>query len=379
VVDTVRELGWSIALSVPATQVKGPLSRSLPYVIGAAVISLLGGLALGAIFARRIAEPVQALSESAKALGEGRPLPPPAALAIVELDTVDQDLQRAADLLRERARERDRVEAELRDRDEFLHEQAELLRQSEERLRRQADELEQQLLASGRLVAVGELTASMAHEFNNPLGIILGFAQGMLAEMDPNDPNYRHVEIIAEETQRCEKLVQDLLEFGRPRSAEFAPVEVRPIVERTFDLVSSRAAKNNVQTEAQIADALPPIHADARQIQQLLLNLSLNAIDAMPRGGTLAVGAAPDDGAVVISVRDTGIGIESDMIRKIFQPFVTANKRRGLGLGLPICDRIAKTHRGTIEVKSQPGAGTTFTIRLPITRESASSDLSEAK
>src|SRR5262249_53274458 len=128
------------------------------------------------------------------------------------------------------------------------------------------------------------------------------------------------------------------------------------------------------ETVVRIADDLPPIHADARQIQQLLLNLSLNAIDAMPRGGgTLTIAAARDSGAVVITVRDTGIGIEPEMVRKIFQPFVTANKRRGLGLGLPICDRIAQTHRGTIAVESQPGAGTTFTVRLPAA-EGVSSD-----
>jgi signal transduction histidine kinase len=137
-----------------------------------------------------LADPIRKLAQSAKALGEGRLSEAPPALAIVELNDVSQNLQRAAELLREQSRVRDRIEAELRDRDEFLERQAQLLRNSEEVLRRQAGELEQQLLASGRLVAVGELTASMAHEFNNPLGIILGFAQGLLAEMDPTDANF---------------------------------------------------------------------------------------------------------------------------------------------------------------------------------------------
>src|SRR6185503_1792656 len=113
------------------------------------------------------------------------------------------------------------------------------LRQSEEHLRHQAQELEQQLLASGRLVAVGELTASMAHEFNNPLGIILGFAQGLLASMDAGDPDYHHVQIIAEEATRCEKLVQELLEFGRPKSADFALTDVEQIVQKTLDLMQN--------------------------------------------------------------------------------------------------------------------------------------------
>jgi PAS domain S-box-containing protein len=240
------------------------------------------------------------------------------------------------------------------------------LRQSEENLRNQAQELERQLLASGRLVAVGELTASMAHEFNNPLGIILGFAQGLMASLDPADPHYHHVEIIAEEAKRCEKLVQELLEFGRPKNAEFAPTNVEEIVRRTIDLVQPHASKNGVETEAKIAGLLPRICADAQQLQQVLLNLSLNAVDAMPKGGTLTLGATVSDGnEITLTVADSGIGIDADVLPRIFQPFFTSKKRRGLGLGLPICDRIVKAHGGKIEVKSSPGQGTAFEIHLP--------------
>jgi PAS domain S-box-containing protein len=243
------------------------------------------------------------------------------------------------------------------------------LRQSEESLRNQAQELEQQLLASGRLVAVGELTASMAHEFNNPLGIIMGFAQGLLADMNPDDAHYNHVQIIAEEAKRCERLVQELLEFGRPKNAEFAPTDVEEIIRRTSDLVQNHAAKNHVKTVLQFDGdgKLPRIHADAQQLQQVLLNLSLNAVDAMPKGGTLTVGAAIGDGnQMTLSVADDGIGIDADVLPKIFQPFFTSKKRRGLGLGLPICARIVKAHGGRIEVSSRPGQGTLFRIILPV-------------
>ncbi|HZD40278.1 MAG TPA: ATP-binding protein, partial [Terriglobales bacterium] len=238
------------------------------------------------------------------------------------------------------------------------------LRQSEEHLRTQAHELEQQLLASGRLVAVGELTASMAHEFNNPLGIILGFAQGLLASMDPSDTHYHHVQIIVEEANRCERLVQELLEFGRPRSTNFVPSDVAQILQKAVDLVKPRAGKNGVEINLQIGGQLPPIHADAQQLQQVLLNLSLNALDAMPKGGTLTFGASHSDGHLTITVADTGIGIDKEALPRIFQPFFTSKKRRGLGLGLPICDRIVKSHGGTIEVNSEAGQGTTFKIHL---------------
>jgi signal transduction histidine kinase len=241
------------------------------------------------------------------------------------------------------------------------------LRQSEEHLRNQAQELEQQLLASGRLVAVGELTASMAHEFNNPLGIILGFAQGLLTNMDPSDSNYHHVQIIAEEARRCERLVQELLEFGRPKNAEFALVDMKQIIYKTLDLVQNHAAKNHVETVTQIDDQLPAIRADPQQLQQVLLNLCLNAVDAMPKGGTLTVGITADHSSqLTITVADTGIGIDAEVLPRIFQPFFTSKKRRGLGLGLPICDRIVKSHSGRIEVSSELGRGTLFKIYLPM-------------
>ncbi|MGH7875469.1 MAG: ATP-binding protein [Candidatus Binatia bacterium] len=241
------------------------------------------------------------------------------------------------------------------------------LRQSEEHLRNQAQQLEQQLLASGRLVAVGELTASMAHEFNNPLGIILGFAQGLLATMDSADANYHHVQIIAEEAKRCEKLVQELLEFGRPKSAEFALTDVEQIIRKTVDLIQTHASKNHVETATRVGNGLPPIHADPQQLQQVLLNLSLNAVDAMPKGGTLTVTAAANGSdEMTLTVSDTGIGIDADVLPRIFQPFFTSKKRRGLGLGLPICDRIVKSHGGKIAVESAPGQGTSFVIHLPL-------------
>jgi len=243
----------------------------------------------------------------------------------------------------------------------------EALRRSEERLRNQAQELEQQLMASGRLVAVGELTASMAHEFNNPLGIILGFAQGLLSGMDPSEENYRHVQIIAEEAKRCEKLVQELLEFGRPKSADFALTRIDEIIHKTIDLVKGHAAKNHVETVTTIEEDLPRLYVDAQQVQQVILNLCLNAVDAMPTGGKLTVGAARDStDRITITVSDTGYGIDAETARKIFQPFFTAKKRRGLGLGLSICDRIVKAHGGRITVNSKPGEGTIFAVLLPL-------------
>jgi PAS domain S-box-containing protein len=246
------------------------------------------------------------------------------------------------------------------------------LRQSEEKLRRQAQELEQQLIASGRLVSLGEITASMAHEFNNPLGIVMGFTQDLMSETDPSHPHYRSLKIIDEESKRCEKIIRDLLQFARPKSADFCPTDVKQIVEKTLGLVANHLYKQKIEAITQLEEDLPKIYADPQELEQVLVNLYFNAIDAMPDGGALTVGAKLSLGApgvpqeVVITVSDTGFGIAPEDLPKIFQPFFTARKKSGLGLGLPICDRIIKNHGGRIKVESQPGQGTTFEIYLPV-------------
>jgi PAS domain S-box-containing protein len=246
----------------------------------------------------------------------------------------------------------------------------EALRESEERLRQQAHELEQQLIMSGRLVSLGEVTASMAHEFNNPLGIIMGFVEDMLSDTAPTDPNYRALQIIDEESKRCRQIVRDLMEYARPRAAEFCSTSITEAIEKTLQLVENRLYKQKVTVEKKLEPDLPRIQADSPQLEQVLVNLYLNAIDAMPDGGKLMVEArmVQPDGATpftLITVADNGFGIAETDLPKIFQPFFTAKKRRGMGLGLPVCQRIVKNHGGRIEVQSEPGQGATFKIYLP--------------
>jgi PAS domain S-box-containing protein len=247
------------------------------------------------------------------------------------------------------------------------------LRESEEKLRQQAQELEQQLIMSGRLVSLGEVTASMAHEFNNPLGIIMGFVEDLLSSTDPAHPNYRALQIIDEESKRCRQIVRDLMEYAQPRSTDFASTSIPDVIERTLQFVENRLYKQKVAVEKTFAPDLPRIQADSRQLEQVFVNLYLNAIDAMPEGGKLRVDAkiAESDGVApvaVMTVADSGFGIEEVDLPKIFQPFFTAKKRRGMGLGLPICQRIVNNHGGRIEVESQRGTGTTFKIYLPLGR-----------
>jgi PAS domain S-box-containing protein len=254
----------------------------------------------------------------------------------------------------------------------------EVLRDSETKLRRQAQELEQQLIASGRLVSLGVITASMAHEFNNPLGIVMGFTQQLLSEFEPNTPNHQALKIIDEETKRCQRIIQELLQYSRPKNADLCPTDVKQAIDKTMNMVANRLYKQKIETRAMIADDLPLIPADPQQLEQVLINLFLNAIDAMPKGGSLEVEATlkatqENTPSLVITVIDSGSGIDPEDLAKIFQPFFSAKKGKGIGLGLSISERIIKNHGGTIAVESMPGKGTTFRIHLPLEQDLAES------
>jgi two-component system NtrC family sensor kinase len=270
-------------------------------------------------------------------------------------------------LIAQSAHERLQLESALREKDALLQRQAELISQSEAKLAKQADELERQLLASGRLVPLRELTASMAHELNNPLGIILGFAQERLSDIDASDPGYRTLQIINEEASRCEMVVRELLEFARPRSTESVRTDLREVIAKTLDLLAKRVEQEKIQVKEDIDGEIPAIDGDPQQLQQVLTNLCANSLDAMSGGGILSLAAKLRSADwLIITVADTGFGIDRENLRNIFQPFFSAKKRRGLGLGLTICDRIVKAHGGSIEVESRPGESTTFTIHLPV-------------
>jgi two-component system, NtrC family, sensor kinase len=180
------------------------------------------------------------------------------------------------------------------------------------------------------------------------------------------------LKIIDEETKRCEKIIQDLLQFARPKSTDLCPTDVKQVLEKTLGLVANHLYKQKIEAITQIEENLPKIYADPQELEQVLVNLYFNAIDAMPDGGALTVAgkavlaASGAPHQVAISVSDTGFGISPEDLSKIFLPFFTAKKKRGLGLGLPICDRIIKNHGGRIKVESQPGQGTTFEIYLPV-------------
>ncbi len=252
----------------------------------------------------------------------------------------------------------------------------ERLRVSEERYRTVAEEREQKLIFADRLVSFGELAASLAHEFNNPLAIIITLADTLRAKVKRSHPHYHPLQIIADEAKRCSRFMQDILGFARPSKSQLSPVNLAEVVRHSIHLILTQAYKQKVHPVVEVAADLPLVLADSQQLEQVLVNLFFNALEAMPKGGTLTVrpdtgtahlnGKAPGDSVVRIAVTDTGTGIAPGALSQIFRPFFTTKSKRGMGLGLSVCESVMKAHGGTILVDSIPNHGATFTLVLPV-------------
>ncbi|HEB74745.1 MAG TPA: HAMP domain-containing protein, partial [Nitrospirae bacterium] len=223
---------------------------------------------------------------------------------------------------------------------------------------------QEQLVQAAKLAAIGELAANIAHEINNPLTSVLGYAELMREEEDI-ESMMRDLEIIESESLRARDIVQQLLEFSRKWPLKIGKVDVNRLLKDVLDLASVNIKDSGIDIETDFSD-IPEINADANQLKQVFLNLINNAVQAMPDGGTLTIRTAKVDNSVVIEVSDTGVGIPDNVAQKIFEPFFTTKRDKGTGLGLPISYRIIKKHEGKIEVKSRMEKGTTFRVILPI-------------
>jgi signal transduction histidine kinase len=226
-----------------------------------------------------------------------------------------------------------------------------------------------------RLAALGQMAAGLAHEIRNPLGSIKGAAQVLqpIGQSTDDSPTKEFLEIIVEEVDRLNKIVSQFLDYARPYRGDQNPLDVNDVVRKTLQLLEKEEGATRVEISTNFVEGLPPVRADAEQLRQVFLNLALNALQAMPHGGKLHVqtslrrstrrGAAA--AFLEVRFRDTGVGIPAGDLKNLFIPFFTT-KEKGTGLGLPISQRIMENHGGTIEVRSQPGAGSTFTVLLPV-------------
>jgi two-component system NtrC family sensor kinase len=245
--------------------------------------------------------------------------------------------------------------------------------------------LEHQLIRSDRLASLGTLVAGIAHEINNPLGIIAGYSEALLdrtrdaalnsVKEFEDFPGY--LKTIHNEIFRCKTILRSLLEFARPSGGTFREIDINELIKEVLLLLKHRTARLQHRLELDLNRDVPKIHADAGSLRQLLMNLLLNAIYFTPEGGGIFIKTETDDSwrengfrsglnRIRLSVTDTGAGISEELIDKVFDPFFTTKPvGEGTGLGLTICHRIVEEHGGTIDVKSRPGKGTTFIITLP--------------
>ena len=229
----------------------------------------------------------------------------------------------------------------------------------------QLKKVEERLTLTERLTSLGELTAGVAHELRNPLAGIKLNTQILLRKKDFPEKERRLLESTQEGIEKIQKIVDDMLHFAKPRPSLFKEVEINRLVEDSVAIIQTKLKKGNITLKLLRGEGLPTACVDAHQIQQVLINLMLNAIQAMERGGVLTLRTFSGNGNQVgIEVRDTGVGIPRSHLRKIFDPFFTT-KSEGTGLGLSITLKILESHGATIDVESQEGEGSVFTIRLP--------------
>lgn len=269
---------------------------------------------------------------------------------------------------------------EIHSRDE-LHELAESFNYMAAALKKRDQQLREfttrRIMESERLAHIGQLAAGVAHEINNPLQGIVTYSHLLLERAGTDSAIRESLEKIVKQANRCRDIIRGLLDFARQRKPDKRPSNVNRVLEECIALVDNQALFHNIRIVKNLAPDLPQVLMDPSQIQQVFMNLIINAAEAMNGAGQLTITTrhVPADGAVEIEFTDTGHGIKEEDLDRIFDPFFTTKEvGHGTGLGLAISYGIVKEHRGTITVQSEEGHGATFTIRLPVTAQPEATD-----
>lgn len=226
--------------------------------------------------------------------------------------------------------------------------------------------LEEQLRRTERLAELGTIASGMAHEIGTPMNVILGRAE-YLMKRTQEDTMKRGLGTIIGQVERITRVMNQLLSFARRRAPERRAVDLRQVVESSMEMFQERLARQHILVELIFDDEVPPVHADADQMSQVVINLVMNATHAMPDGGTLHIGLSADNDTVILKVMDSGYGVPPDTISRIFDPFFTTKDfGKGTGLGLTVVKGIVDEHGGSIAVESKEGKGATFTMHMPV-------------
>jgi len=259
--------------------------------------------------------------------------------------------------------------ARLREANARLMEWGTTLEKKVEERTRELREIQDHLVQSEKLASIGKLAAGIAHEINNPLGGILIYSHLVLEDTPPHRPHHENLKKIVKETTRCRDIVKGLLDFARPKDPEMAPTDVVDVLKKCLAFTERQALFQNIRVEKDFRPDLPRLVGDGAQLQQVFMNLILNAAEAMNGHGTLSLRAFlnPARTEIVIEIGDTGHGISEEDKPRLFEPFFTTKEvGKGTGLGLAISYGIVRKHSGSIDFRSEAGQGAVFTVRLPL-------------
>jgi len=246
------------------------------------------------------------------------------------------------------------------------------------RIERELQKMQEALLQSEKLAAMGRLTSQIAHELNNPIYGIMNTLELLKTEIPPESKRRRILELSLSEIQRLSEMLRNMLSFSKPEEEKRRAVKIDELIEGILLVMEKQMREANIRVETSFGEEIPDVMASTNQMRQVFLNIFKNAKEAMPKGGTLFVRTSKEDNRVLIHIQDTGIGIPEEIKDKIFDAFFTTKQKvKGVGLGLSVCYGIIRDHGGEIKIKSEEGKGTTFTISLPV--ESRNQDVKKIK
>jgi two-component system, NtrC family, sensor kinase len=360
-VKTLGVLDTNISLAITDQSVSESTRKMLLYT----VLAVFGVALLTTAFVRRMLQgPLTALTEGTRRLGSG--------------DLGYQIKVHSRGEFEDLATSFNTMSHQLLDARQEINAWTRTLEERVEEKTRQLKGAQEEMLRVERMASIGKLAAVVAHEINNPLAGILTYAKllkkRLSREAVVSQENVGMLDLVESESRRCGEIVKNMMTFARPTSMNREPADLNGIIDRCVRLVQHQLKLKNIELHEQLATDLPQVRCDCGQIEQVILALVMNAIDAMSNGGnlTLCSRKLPNSTEVQVEVRDDGVGMPKDVVAKMFEPFFTTKEHgRGLGLGLAISRNIVDRHAGKIEVTSVPGHGTTFTITLPLYSNSA--------
>jgi signal transduction histidine kinase len=357
-----------VGILLPLADIEETIAQFQETVMLFAISTALVFIVVGSfLLTRYLVKPLEKLIKATEDITEGYVPKHLEATSSNEIGTLSVSLARMSDKLRE---DKDAIDNYVR---------------SLEESNRQLQLAQDQVIRSEKLSSVGRLAAGVAHEIGNPIGIILGYVEILRQQISEVPDTHEPLERLETEVMRIDTIIRELLSFSRPSTLNLQPIQVNSVIQEATTIISHQKGFQGIKLKLILDESLPSIMADERLLQQVFINLFINAMDAMPEGGELSVSSEyrsmsnhgpldftlPQDG-VTILVSDSGTGIDQMHLEKIFDPFYsTKSPGKGTGLGLSVCHRIIESLGGVIRVQSIPDQGTTFTIILPVSRESS--------